>query len=298
MFIFLIALMAPVFHAFSTMIDSRLSNYEFKRISTIIFFFSFISILFLPTYLFFGKIPAFDVNMLPYILFCGFINIFYLFPYYNAIKKIDTSIINSMFALGYIFIPIFAYILLNNTFSINQIIGCAIILVFNVILNLERKIKITLNIAFFFMLFTVFLLSMSSVVEKQALNSFDWVGVAFYSSVVSILISFIFILFRKNRNDIIESFPKFKKNFHLFFFDELFTFIGNIAGTYALSHLAVIQIKAINSSQPFFVLLYSFLLSLLFNIKFKEKYDKKSLIKKIFCFCAIILGIIMVIKPN
>lgn len=298
MFIFLIALMAPVFHAFSTMIDSRLSNYEFKRISTIIFFFSFISILFLPTYLFFGKIPAFDIHMLPYILFCGFINIFYLFPYYNAIKKIDTSIINSMFALGYIFIPIFAYILLNNTFSINQIIGCAIILVFNVILNLERKIKITLNIAFFFMLFTVFLLSMSSVVEKQALNSFDWVGVAFYSSVVSILISFIFILFRKNRNDIIESFPKFKKNFHLFFFDELFTFIGNIAGTYALSHLAVIQIKAINSSQPFFVLLYSFLLSLLFNIKFKEKYDKKSLIKKIICFCAIILGIIMVIKPN
>ncbi|HNY25600.1 MAG TPA: EamA family transporter [Alphaproteobacteria bacterium] len=298
MFVILIALLAPALHAFSTIIDSRLSNYEFKRISTIVFFFSFTSIILLPTYLFFGKIPAFDMNMLPYILLCGFINIFYLFPYYNAMKKIDTSIINSMFALGYIFTPIFAYILLKDTLSIGQISGCAIILLFNIILNIEGKTKLKLNIAFFLMLITVSMLSMSSVVEKQALNSFNWVGFAFYSSVMSILISLSFFLFKKNRMDIIENFPNFKKSFHLFFFDELFTFIGNIAGTYALSHLAVIQIKAINSSQPFFVLLYSFLLSVIFNIKLKEKYDKKSIIKKLICFCAIVFGILLVVKAN
>lgn len=298
MLIFLIAFLAPAFHAFATIIDSRLSNYEFKKISTIIFFFSLISIIFLPTYLFFGKIPAFDTNILPYVLFCGIIDTLYLFPYYNAVKKIDTSIINSMFALGYIFIPIFAYILLNNSFSVNQIIGCAIILIFNIILNLEKKVKITLNVAFFFMLFTVFLLSISSVIEKLALNSFDWLGVAFYSSIVSILVSFSLIFFNKNRKDIIKNIPNFKKNFYFFFFNELFTFAGNIAGTYSLSYLHVIQNKAINSSQPFFVLFYSFFISLIFNIKLKEKYDRKTIVKKLICFCAIIVGIIMVIKTN
>lgn len=248
--------------------------------------------------MFFGKIPAFDTNILPYVLFCGIIDTLYLFPYYNAVKKIDTSIINSMFALGYIFIPIFAYILLNNSFSVNQIIGCAIILIFNIILNLEKKVKITLNVAFFFMLFTVFLLSISSVIEKLALNSFDWLGVAFYSSIVSILASFSLIFFNKNRKDIIKNIPNFKKNFYFFFFNELFTFAGNIAGTYSLSYLHVIQNKAINSSQPFFVLFYSFFISLIFNIKLKEKYDRKTIVKKLICFCAIIVGIIMVIKTN
>lgn len=298
MFIIFIALLASAFYALATIIDSRLSNYEFNRVPTIVFFFSSISIIFLPIYLLFGKIPAFDLKILPYVLLYGFINIFYLFPYYHAMRKIDTSIINSMFSLGYIFIPIFAYIFLNDTFSINQLIGCAIILIFNIILNLEGKTKIKLNSAFFIMLFTVFLTSISSIVEKQALNSFNWVGFIFYSAIVSILISLSFILFKKNREDIFANIKNFKKTFHLFFFDEMFTFAGNIAGAYALSHLAVIQNKAISSSQPFFVLFYTFMLGRLFSIKFKEKYDKKTIIKKLICFCAIIVGIIMVVKTN
>ena len=134
----------------------------------------------------------------------------------------------------------------------------------------------------------------AKTIEKFALNSFNWIGVAFYSSLISIFLSLSFLLFKKPRKDIIANLPNFRKNIKLFFINELVVFGGNIAGTYALSFLAVIELKAINSSQSFFVLLYSFLLSQLFGIKFKEKSDTKSIIKKIFCFCIIIIGIILI----
>ena len=128
LFYYFVAFLAPLFYAMSVVIESFLSLAVFKRPIVMLFFVSLTNALFTPLVLLMGwpTVPTFE-SVLMYGLI-GVIDVAYLYPYYMALKKTDVSIVSSLFALGKIFVPVLAFILLRDSLTIAQYIGFFIII--------------------------------------------------------------------------------------------------------------------------------------------------------------------------
>ena len=295
MFFLPIAFGAPLFFGIAVLIESRLANVTFKKPISMIFYVSLMNILFLPLLLLLGRptLPTGEVFM--YYSIIAAIGIAYLYPYYMAMKVIDTSIIAALFSLGQITIPIMSYFLLNEKLTLSQYIGFVIIVMSSIALSIKGKKIPKLNKAFYYMLFSAIIVSFSAVLEKYVLTIDDnWINLIFYPNFISGLIPFSFLLIKKWRKDIIKNFPPYRMKIRIFMLNEFICFIGAVCGIYALSGLSPTITKSIGATQPIFMIAISLFLLKKFNIPLKEKISRQIMLKKIFCFILIILGVILV----
>ncbi len=234
-------------------------------------------------------------SSLTVIFIVGAIDVFYQIPYYIALRKVDTSITVALFSLGKVSVPILAYFIVGEKLSIMQYVGFGIILLSSFLLNFNRK-QLKLNIAFFLMLIVSLALSLASVLEKYSLKEIDFVTLIFWMVLFSTSISFSFLFIKNIRQDIIDTFPKYKKAISLFLSNEVLSQGGSLAMIIALSQLPVLTIKSINSSQSIFTLLFGFVLYKIFGDRFKENLTRDKVIKKLISFIFIMIGIYLVLS--
>lgn len=294
----LIAFLVPLFGGLSTIIENTLSTKTFKHPLTMVFYISLSSALALPLALFYGTPSIPSSNVFPYYVLIALINIAYLYPYYLALKVIDTSIVSALFALGEITVPVMSYLWLGERLALTQYIGFAIITMSSVALSIKENKVPKLHKAFFYMLCAAIILSFRTVLEKYALNyDENWVNVVVYPRVITGIIPLFFLLRYKSRKDVVKDFPPYKHKFKMFIIIELLDFLSGIAGIYALTAYSPVVTTAINSIEPICVLAISFLLFYYFKIGLSEKISPQVLLKKLFCFVLIILGVILVTVP-
>lgn len=289
----LIAFLQPAAHAISNIFDAYVTGHMFKRISTAIFYANLtnvIGLLFLPLI---GQIHLPSTSMCFWIVLLAMINIGYMFPYYAALRKTDTSVVASMFSINKIFIPMWAYLIVGEIVHTSQYIGFAIIILFSVILNIKPGHKLKINSGFYLMLLVGFILSLEPSFYKALLQDFDWVSAAFWGALVSFIIQFFMIFIKSWRQDIIKGFPTYRRYFGTFFLMETFDQIGTFTPVFALSVLPVIVNTSIASVQPIFVALFISILAKVFKNKFHEDISKGAIIKKVFCFIMIGVGVVM-----
>lgn len=291
----LIAFLMPFFHALSCIVDSYLSNDIFKKVPTLVFYASISNSLVIPFLFLFGmpEIPSFEILTVLFVI--SLIEVFYLAPYFLALQYIDTSIVVALFALGQVTLPILAYFIVGEQLGFLQYLGFGIILLSSFLLNFDVK-KFKLNVAFILMLIVSVLLSLSSVLSKYSLQQVDFVTVLFWIAVFSSLINFSFLLFKKYRTDIVQTFPYYAKKFKIFILNEALYQIGTLALTAALAHLPVLVTESISSSQSIFTLLLEFVIYKVCGKRFKEQLSRSDIIKKFISFAAIIIGIYIVLK--
>lgn len=115
-----------------------------------------------------------------------------------------------------------------------------------------------------------------------------------YEALISNLLTMSFLFFKKPRQDIVNFWPTYKKKFHLFLIMELIDRTAIMGSSFGLERLPVLVQKSISSTQPLFVLFYSVIGRKFFG--FKEKTDHKIIIKKVICFAAIIIGVLVVLS--
>ena len=290
----LLAFLTPLLHALSCIVDAHFSNNIFKKVPSLVFYATISNIIIIPFLFFFGTptIPSLEILAILFII--ALIEVCYQIPYYHALRNIDTSIVVALFSLGKISVPVLAYFIVNEKLSLTQYFGFGIILLSTFWLNFDIK-KLKINIAFFLMLVVSVLLSLSSVLSKYSLQSFDFVTVLFWGSIFATSISLSLLFLPQYRTDIVSSFPQYKKRIKLFLSNELLNQGGTLAGTIALAHLPVLAVKSIGSSQSIFTLLLGFVLYKIFGNSFKENLTRQEVIKKLISFTAIIIGINMVL---
>lgn len=294
----LIAFLVPLLGGWSIIIENMLSNKTFKRPVTMVFYVSLSYALFLPLVLFYATptIPDFQAFLCYVVL--AVINIAYLYPYYLALKVIDTSIVSALFALGEITVPVMSYLWLGERLAFTQYIGFMIIVMSSVALSIKGNKIPKLHKAFFYMVFAAVIVSFSKVLEKYALNhDANWVNVVVYPRLMSGILPLLFLLVSKWRRNIVKNFPPYREKFKFFIVIELIEFLSAVAGIYALTAYSPVVITAVNSTEPIFVLAISFMLFYYLKIGLSEKISPQVLLKKIFCFVLIILGVILVTVP-
>ncbi len=282
-------------HSLSCIIDAHFSNSIFNKTTSLIFYATITNIIIIPFLFLFGTPTLPSWSSLTVIFIVGAIDVFYQIPYYIALRKVDTSITVALFSLGKVSVPILAYFIVGEKLSIMQYVGFGIILLSSFLLNFNRK-QLKLNIAFFLMLIVSLALSLASVLEKYSLKEIDFVTLIFWMVLFSTSISFSFLFIKNIRQDIIDTFPKYKKAISLFLSNEVLSQGGSLAMIIALSQLPVLTIKSINSSQSIFTLLFGFVLYKIFGDRFKENLTRDKVIKKLISFIFIMIGIYLVLS--
>lgn len=297
MFYIFISFFAPFFNALASSIESRLSNSVFKHPTTMIFYISMLSWLFLPLCFVFGlpTIPSREA------MFCYFgialIDIVYLYPFYTAMKVIDNSIVAALFSLGQITIPIMSFLFLGDVLNLDQYIGFTIIIMASVTLSIKGTRVPKLNKAFYYMVFASLLRAIYIILEKYTLIiDENWINMVVYPSFMTGLIPFSFLFIKKYRKDIIKKFPPYYNKFKIFLLNEFLCYLELLAEIYGISGLSPVVSAAISATMPIFMIIFCYIGLKKFNIPLNEKITRKQLTKKVFCFVLIILGVILVVN--
>ncbi|MEK6947937.1 MAG: EamA family transporter [Nanoarchaeota archaeon] len=289
------ALLEPVLHAFSNVLDNYLSNKMFKNVATLVFYSTITNVMFLPL-VFLFKVPSMiSISQVPFFIILGFTGISYLYPYYKSLQNDDTSVVVSLFDLGRIFVPILAFFLVGEVLSVKQYVGFLIIILAGAFLTFNIK-NFHFNKSFYWMMLCSFIIAIDVVIYKYIFNMVDWSTGFFWATVFSFLFSIPLLFFPKIRFDIKKSYNKFKNGFKLFALEEFITFAGQASLTFAVSLKSVTLVSAISSFQPIFVLFYGFILGKYFPGMFKEKSSLFDILKKLFLFIIMIFGVILILN--
>ncbi len=291
----IIALISSLSYAVTNILDAHVAGKIFKRLPTIIFYGAVTNCLSIPFLFFFGWPTTIPATILPYFILTIVIEIAYMPLYYIALRRIDTSIVAAMFSMGKIVVPVLAYFLVDERLGLLQYIGFAIVIFFNVILNVNKGQKIKIDLSFWLMLFVSIIISAQGVLYKKIFEQMDWVSVAFYTAILFNFFIALFLLHTTTRRDIVGSFNTFIKNWKVFFLLEVADRAGFLTSLVAVSLLPVMVQKGISASQPIFVLALGYILYKIFGNRFKEDITPKQLIKKFVCFTFIIAGILLTI---
>ena len=293
--LYLIAFFAPCFYALSILIESLLSLNIFKKPATMCFFVSLTNSLFVPLIflLDFPSIPTIQ-SIIVYIIL-ALLDIIYLYPYYMALKKTDTSIVSALFTIGKIFVPILSYILLKDVLRPVQYIGFFIIIFASILLTLQEK-SISLfriNRAFYLMLIASFLWSVRMILTKYVLTiDSTWVNTIIYPNLISGILVLFCLASNKLRSDIQKHAIAYLHKFKIFVLNEFISFLALVSTVYALLQLSPVVSAAIEATSPLFLLIFISILSLTCHKRFYEYHVTTS--KKILCFALIILGVIFI----
>lgn len=295
MYVF-IAFLSPLFYAMAVITESMLSNHTFKRQTTMIFYISLMNAVFLPLILIFGlpSVPSSECLWLYLIL--ALLDVIYLYPYYTAMKVIDTSIVGALFSLGEITVPVLSFFLLGEILNLHQYIGFAIIIMASVALSIKGSRIPKLSRAFYYMVIASLLISFRVVLIKYVMNlDGNWINMVIYPNLISGLLPFSLLLIKKYRSDIIRNFPPYLHQFKFFALNEFICFLGLACSIYGLSKLSPVISSSIGATQPIFMLGLSGILIYFSHFKLNEKITRRILMKKLFCFILIILGVILVV---
>ncbi len=294
----LAAFLIPFCDAINTILENVLSTRTFKQPTTMVFYISVSSALFVPLVFFFGfpTLPSFE--LLLYYIAVAAIRVGYLYPYFLALKVIDTSIVAALFALGQISVPIVSYFWLGEVLDFTQYIGFGIIIVCSLVLSAKGTKIPKLSKAFYYMCVAAIIRSMGCVFEKYALNTdANWINLVAYSSAFAGIMPFVFLIIGKWRRDIVLNFSPYYNKLKYFVVIEFVSFTALFAEIFALTGVSPVLTTAISATVPMFVLAMSFVVCKCFGGCLHEETAPGAIRKKVLCFVWIVLGVILVTTP-
>ncbi|MFZ2189497.1 MAG: EamA family transporter [Candidatus Magasanikiibacteriota bacterium] len=291
----LFALIPAVGDGLSNIIDGHLSNKKFHNPWVLLFYSGIMELLFLPFVLLYRLPAIFSFKVMIFFPIIAFLDFLTLIFYYKALKEDDTSIVASLFSLGKIFVPILAFFVVGERLSLLQYLAFFVIIFSSTLLTASSSGgKIMFNKSLLLMFLSSLVHSIEGVIYKYVLESVDWVSGFVYVTLFSIL-GFIIIAIIKNK-EVREQFGKFKANFKLVIFNSSLAFVSTLSTVIAFSMAQITLVKAVFATQPFFVILFTYLIQKFSKAECKEKMDKGNLLKKLILFTIMLLALIFVIN--
>ena len=226
-------------------------------------------------------------------LMAGIFLIFYLIPYYKALKLDDVSRVAPLFQ----FIPVFTLILstvfLKETLSTRQTVGLVLVVVAGIILSAERlesklfrpRKAMWLMILSSFMYSCVLILFRFVVREAGYWTTLSWQYIGIGVGAISLL------LLGRIRKSIKEGVGQLKSSLPLISANNGIALVADMSGSYAISLVAVPLVTIIGGIQPLIVLVYGLVLSLWFPKIIKEDIRKPTIIQKVASIIFIFIGL-------
>lgn len=283
----IIAILAPLLWGITNFIDKFLISKHFQsNTGTLIIYSSLIG---LPVAILIAifKPQVLSLNFITaiFIILNSFLYISYLFPYFKALSKADTSVVVSIFQTCPVFSYFLALLVLKETLSRIQIVGSLLIILgaIGISLNIKKgKIHLTREVLLL-QLLASFIIALNYLFFKFFAIQLDFWTVSFWQYLGFVLFGLIILTFVKSyRRDFLSSFKNNSKEIiGLNTINETLNITATIIFTFAtlLAPLAIVWV--INGFQPVFVFLIGVLLTLFFPHLIKEDITKKIILQRV-----------------
>ncbi len=288
-----LSFVSTALYAGSNILDSFFSNKIVTYVTPLIFLSSLFGLIITPIVWFFSPPQILPLPLFAILLAIVGIQIAYQYPYYWSLRLTDTSVVTSLFSLGKIITPLIAFFLLGERLSESQYIGFILIICSATALTLDIK-KLRFNTAFYLMLFTSLILSISAILEKYLYNhGVGWGSVIIYIALLQFFISGLCMLIPKHKKELATLFGNVRRIGVPYLLEEMGTWGGDVTSAWGLFLIPVSVLRALGSTQPLFVLAYTLLFERKLPDYFKE--DGELPLKKITFYVLIVLGTILVL---
>lgn len=227
------------------------------------------------------------------ILSAGLFLIFYLIPYFKALKLDDVSRVVPLFQFIPVFTLILSTIFLKETLSFTQTIGLILVVLAGLILSAEKiegkffrpRKAMWLMILSSFMYSCVLILFRFVVREAGYWTTLSW-------QYMGIGLGAIFLLFLDRiRRSIKAQATQIKSSLPIISANNGLAIVADMSGSYAISLVSVPLVTIIGGIQPVVVLVYGLILSLWFPKIIKEDIKKSTLIQKGASIVVIFIGL-------
>ncbi|MBS3055121.1 MAG: DMT family transporter [Candidatus Aenigmarchaeota archaeon] len=219
--------------------------------------------------------------------------LFAIIIYIKSLKIEETTKVMSLIFVGPILTAILAFIFLNESFTSFKYIGIGL-LVLSAFLISHKKIngQLRFSTALKIIPFAIVIFSTITILEKFALNTLDFISFYFWSSVGAGSVGFLLLAIDKLRLDFGTQFFLIKNKglLGLAVFIEVLTLIAGLSSFFAISKTYVSYVAALASTQPFFVFIFSLILSLFIPGLIKEDFTRKIILIKLSSVILIIIG--------
>lgn len=293
---FLIAILSPLLWATSNFIDKFLISKHFKSsVGTLVVYSSLIGLpvavliaIFKPSVLFLNWTTAI------LIILNSFLYIAYLFPYFKALSKADTSLVTPIFQTISVFSYVLAFFVLGEVLSKNQIIGSLLIISGAIGISLkfkEKRIHFTKDVLFL-QLTASLIISLNYLFFKFFAIKLDFWTVSFWQYLGFVIFGVGLLVFiRSYRTNFVQSFKINSGHIlRLNALNEILNIIATILFTFATLLAPLALVSVVNGFQPLFVFLIGIVLTLFFPHLIKENLEKKVIFQKILFIAIMFLG--------
>lgn len=299
---FVIALITPVAHATVNHIDKYLISKYLRggNVGSLVLFSALFAFFALPLIVLITPnvlaVPFWDTLILA---INGAILVFAYIFYFHALFEDEASIVAPLFQLIPIFGFVLGYVVLGETLSRTQISGSIIIIAGAILLSLslsksrvhiKRTVLLSMIASSFLYAVNGILFKVAAVSTEQFWPSLFWdfvgkvvCGIMIFLAIKSYRQQFLVVL-RDNRTSILA----------LNSINEILALLGEGALVFAVLLAPIALVQAIGGLQPFFVLLFGVVLTLLFPRISQESLTKKDLVQKFAGIAAIILGTLII----
>jgi len=213
--------------------------------------------------------------------------------YFKAIQIEEASRVAPLFSLAPLFVLVLAAIFLGEVLTFARYVGIAL-LVAGAIAISTRSIKIKLNKAFGFMMLTLSFGTVSIVLVKYLLDFasywdiFAYMRVGLFLATVPsffIYVPKLVIAVRKHGKMILAPLT----------LSPLIVLTATILQMVAIALASVTLVVSLTATQPFFVLVFSIVLSIFFPRILKEKITRPIVIQKALAIILLFIGALLII---
>lgn len=290
------ALLSSAFYAIAETLDNFFVNKKFKHPLTLVFYSSLFNLLYIPIFFAFTRPEIPPIETYPLFFLLGVMGVGYLWPYYRGLQSEDTSVAIAFLAIERIMVVALAFLVVGEVLNFNQYLGIAIIIGSVILLGLHHsRAQFKMSKGVWYISWAALFLAGEAVILKLLFERGVSVATAVTGeALMSLILGISIIGLVRVRKDVVHSIPMFLALSPVFLVEELFTFLGLVSESFAISRTSVSVVKGVTMASPFFIVLYAWLGYSFFPKIFKEDLHRKKVIKKLLLFALLIIGIILV----
>ncbi|MCX7114514.1 MAG: EamA family transporter [Gammaproteobacteria bacterium] len=223
----------------------------------------------------------------------GLFYVLTMYFYYQAIKREEVSRVIPLYYLAPVFIVFLASEFLNETLSVPQWFGLALLVSGAILISASIPFKFRVNQAVGYILLAAGCYALNQVFTKYVLQY-----ESFWSVFAYVRIGIFICLLPIGYWGIKAAVSTYKKSgcraYVVMTINQVLNLSGVLAITLALSSGYVTLVNALSSTQPFFVLILTVILSFFFPHILKEKQNRSILMLKGVAITLIVGGAILV----
>jgi len=249
----------------------------------------------IPATLMSGRLTLIPVDMLGLLALAVALSITSLVIYYHAIRLIDISVSQALFGAGAALIPFLGMWIFGEYISFVGISGFFLIVLSGVLTSVDNLKRPRLNKGFFLMILVVLTFYAHLLLEKEVVENIGWANVVFYHEIMFLVPLTFLLLVPKFRKPIIDNYPSFKANIIPFMIYGIFGAVALMTSQYVLGEVPIALKEGIESTQPFFVLMFAWILTKIGLSGAKEEFLRTQITKKMFFFALMLIGLIMLL---